>query len=312
VIRCAAGPGIGWGHAARCIALAQLALEGGLPPPLLIGPTESRAAALAREAGLTWQPLAGTPEEGVALAEAMQPGSWLVLDDYALGPADASRLRRLLGCRVLALDDQGLWDDPAADAVLAMSAASEGRTYSRTKAFQGPRYMPLRRMIRSARPAEDRRGCLVALGAGATPARLRSVVGAVAGVTPVRVAPSASVEERDMAEALAGFGSAEILPIGELAASLTTATVCVCNGGLVKYEATALGCLPVVVGGTETEAQDSAVLAARGLVAQTTIEGLQSVIERHCKPSVLGEFRVRAAAAQIGSKAQAVVDLLAS
>src|SRR4051812_24236929 len=98
-IRVAAGPGIGWGHVVRCLALAELAMETGAKPPSLIGPPEARAAQIVSDAGLFWVSVDGPAALLAALQDCAISGGWLVLDDYAMTPADAARLRTSVDCR---------------------------------------------------------------------------------------------------------------------------------------------------------------------------------------------------------------------
>jgi len=310
-IRLAAGPGIGWGHVVRCLALAELAMEAGAGPPCLIGPPEARAAQIVMAAGLSWVAADGPAAELAALHDCGISGGWLVVDDYAITHADAARLRTSLDCRVLAFDDQHTWDHPAIDAVVAVSAAAETWSYRHCRAFTGPRYLPLRAAVRRIHPGPVRRGCVVAFGGAAGVEQVSACVAAAMAHAPVFVAASAGIPPEVMAAALRGLDGAEILPlVPDLAERLAETAVCVCSGGLVKYEALALGCLPVVVGGSSIETADTAVLALRGLAVATDADCLAEVLAAHCTPERLAAFRMRAAAAGIGADAAALATLI--
>lgn len=310
-VRLAAGPGVGWGHVVRCLALAELAMEAGAGPPRLIGPPDARAAEIVGTAGLSWVAVDGPAAELAALHDCGISGGWLVVDDYAMTPADAIRLRTSLKCRVLAFDDRRTWDHPAIDAVVAVSAAADNWSYRHCRAFTGPRYMPLRAAVRHIQSQPLRRGCLIALGGAAQVEFLIACVIAALAQSPVLIAASAAIPSDVMADALNRLDGAQILPLlSDLAAPLAGAAVCICSGGLVKYEALALGCLPVVVGGSSIESADTSVLARRGLAVATDADCLADVLAVHCTSARLAAFRMRAAAAGIGADAATVGRLI--
>jgi len=285
-------------------------MEAGADAPILIGPPEPRAAQIAAAAGLSWVAADGPAALLASLEYQAISGGWLVLDDYSMTPADTARLRTVLDCRMMAFDDHHAWDDPCIDAVVAPSAMAETWSYRSCRAFTGPRHMPLRAATRRARPAPEREGCLVALGGAARGNQVKACAIAVAAMSPVHVAASAGVSPDSMAAAFRDIDYAVLLPLlPDLATQLATAAVCICSGGLVKYEALALGCLPIVVGGSAIEIADTALFARRGLAVAADVCDLADVVATHCIPERLAAFRKSAADAGIGADARAVTAL---
>jgi spore coat polysaccharide biosynthesis predicted glycosyltransferase SpsG len=310
-IRLAAGPGIGWGHVVRCVALAELAIEAGAKKPYLIGPPDVRAEQIASAAGLSWVSVDGPEAELAALYDCSISGGWLVIDDYTMALASAARLKASLNCRILAFDDHRTWDDPVIDAVVAVSVAAEQWSYGHCRAFTGPRYLPLRTAVRCIAPNPVRKGCLVALGGAAQVEQVRACAVAAVAQSPVKVAASAGISTAAMAGALRGVDGAEMLPlVPDLAAQLSKATVCICSGGLAKYEALALGCLPVVVGGNSVEIADTTLLARRGLAVITDVGCLAETLATYCTFEWLAEFRLRSAAIRVGADARILARII--
>lgn len=150
LLRCAGSARIGLGHVMRAVAVGEAARARGARVILAVT-DDPIAVSIARARGFAVQPVADglDPDaEARALTEDLPPGSWAVLDGYALGDRVEPLARRRL--RVCLIDDTpvGMASGPAADLWvrpgLALAAPS-------ARALCGLRYAPLRAEFRQAR-----------------------------------------------------------------------------------------------------------------------------------------------------------------
>ena len=200
-IRADASTAIGWGHAMRCLALAQALPERPTfvmddPPAAFVERAEPDAEVVALGSGYD-----------VAGAE------WVVVDGYHLG-SDYQRALRESGARVLVIDDHAHLDSYDADILLNQNlGAPDYRDRAPgARLLLGPRYALLRREFRDLtppdRPPEARR-VLVTLG-GSDPD----------GVT-VRVVRALERVERPLeVQVIAGAGNPHLEALERAAADL--------------------------------------------------------------------------------------------
>lgn len=270
--RCAAGPGVGMGHVSRCLALAETFEEvAGITAGFVIPCSSARARAMVRAAGF---PCAGrrsrdAQEDADSLARRVSDGDIVVIDDYSLSRDYVRRLKRAADCRVLVVDDLNRWDAGLVDWVLAFPMVASAKQYRHTRAFCGPEYLPLRRAFQTARTsvATEEDACLIALGGHATPALLKWAVAEVSRFySCVRVARSSSSGRR--LPPAAPSSRVELLAaLPDLAAEIASCSLCVCTGGLTKYECIGLGKPAVVIDQPGLEHRDTLRLQRSGMLA---------------------------------------------
>lgn len=253
VFRVAAGPRLGFGHLARCRAIAAAL---GIRPRMSIRGTAATRRAASR--------LAVEVIGGARALTALRPDVVVVDDPHAGSARRWTALARRYGCKVAAIADSGQGRLPA-DLVIdgRICAAATSR---RTPTLHGPRFA-----VVDARIAGLRTGVttaphrvVVALGGGRhVRQHVARVVAALAAALPqadIRVAP--------------GFtdGALPALPAGRwiapdaLAPTLATAALAVVAGGVTLYEALALGVPTLGVAVVAPQRRTVRQLAAMGAV----------------------------------------------
>ena len=202
-IRVDASTAIGWGHAMRCLALAQALAE--RPTFVMSAPPQAFVARAEPDADVV---------AGDDVAQVLATGAdWVVVDGYHLG-SDYQRALREGGARVLVVDDYAHLDRYHADVLLNQNlGAPDYRDRAPgARLLIGPRYALLRREFRDV-PARDTpdvaRRVLVTLG-GSDPD----------GVTAQVVRALARVEQPLDVQVIAGAGNPHLAALERAAAAL--------------------------------------------------------------------------------------------
>ena len=281
LFRCDGTAQTGLGHVSRCLALAE-ALEELDCTCWFAGHFGPAATAL----------LAAGPHQQIALTQ--RSGSredcaetaglagrlavhGLVLDSYAAGLDFVETLARETP-PLLVLDDFGALASVRCAALLNFTVGATGLGYPETGRLNllGPEYFLARRRLRALRGRRSpRRGqpvnVCVAIGGFDRYDAAAQVLAALAPWarrSAVRVVVSRDTAPAPALETL----TARFLPTSgvcrqpaDLADELAWADVCICGGGLVKYEAAYVGVPPAVLSQTEAQAGETVAFAARGL-----------------------------------------------
>lgn len=272
LIRCDGDDRIGLGHVGRCLALAEAWRRAGIATRF-IGRFGAAAQRMLARADMLAQPAGGalgTPEDRALLSGQASGARAVLVDSYAMD-LDYLRSLRALFPALLVIDDFAALPGYPCDAVLNFTAAATSLHYPTVaRCALGPGYLPARGALRGrrgrARSGATVRHILVAIGGGGDSAHAHAVAASLSQLAPgveVRVvlgsAPEAAVAAR--------FDGLARLDVGlpDLAEALDWADLCICGGGLTKYEAVYVG-VPAAVLSVNTEQwADTQLLASAGL-----------------------------------------------
>lgn len=233
LFRLAAGPRVGFGHVARCRAVA--AALGVAPRASVRGSAATRRAA--SRLGLTVVP------GGLRALDRLRPAMVVVDDPSAADARPWVEGARRRGIPVAALCDGGIGRVPA-DLVIDGSVHAARRSAAD---LAGPRYAVVDPRIPALRraPARAGRRICIAVGGGAHVfTQVPPLVAALARVAPgarIDVAPGFTARPRP------ALAAGQWIPPAALAATLAVADLAVVAGGLTAYEACALGVPAVAV-----------------------------------------------------------------
>ncbi len=252
VFRVSAGPRRGFGHLARCRAIARAL---GITPRMAVrGDARTRAAAVR----LGIDVLAG----GLHALDALRP-SLVVIDDPSprhAAPWVAAARRR--GIRVAALCDGGIG---RVDADLVIDGSILADRFEADLA--GPRYAVVDPRVTAlrGRTRPGRQRVCIAVGGGAHVfSRVPGLVAGLAALAPdadIRVAPGFTTpRSRPVLAAGRWIASSALVP------ALAAADVAIVAGGLTAYEACALGVPSVAVSVVPAQQPAVRALARHGAV----------------------------------------------
>ena len=281
LFRCDGTESTGLGHVSRCLALAEACVDRGLAC-VFFGQFDLPAQQLIDQAGFTWRPARSQAGAQVDLQETRAAAEHCfalaaVLDSYSIGEDYLASIDdRTLP--TLVIDDFAQLERYACWGVLNFTVGAEQRSYDGCYGvrFLGPQYLPVRRALREWRSSavsmqEKVRRVMVAVGGvdrSNLTGRIVSVLQEIATDLHVTAVVGGSYEHAAwLGELLGQFGSESRLVIQapHLAEVYRWADVCVCGGGLTKYEAAYLGLPSVVVSQTAEQAEETGRFAGLGL-----------------------------------------------
>ena len=152
IIRADAGTTIGTGHLMRCLALAQVWQELGGEVVFITACESETLRRRLTEDGFTWFTLEKSypdPSDWETTVQELRlnPGAWVVLDGYHLGPDYQLQIKQR-GNRLLVIDDMAHLERYYADIILNQNLNAKELKYNcepGTKLLLGTRYVFLRR-----------------------------------------------------------------------------------------------------------------------------------------------------------------------
>jgi UDP-2,4-diacetamido-2,4,6-trideoxy-beta-L-altropyranose hydrolase len=299
VVRADASPAIGFGHAMRCSALAELtpavfasaemapAMERRLPEVVRIDPADDaeQTIALARERG----------------------AEWVVVDSYALG-TDYQRALRAAALRVLVIDDHGHAGRYEPDLLLNQNLGA--RPYPdvapHTTQLLGTRYALLRGEFRHWRgersiPARAER-LLVTLGGSDLDNFSARVARAVTGTIAVELIAGGANPHRDE---LARIDGVELtVDADDMPARMARADVAVSAAGSTSWELARTGLPQIAIVLADNQEPAARALAEHGIAVNLGREPAEADIA--AAVSALAADRDRRE--QMSRRAQELVD----
>lgn len=276
---------IGLGHVSRCIALAEALDELGVACHFH-GCFEAGAQELLTGAGFPFEHGAAPMGvdslcDTVARISRAKP-SLAILDSYAIDAGYVAAISEATGATVVIDDFASLTAYPCS-AILNPGIEGPRLAYPshQAQAWLGTEYTLFRRRLRELRPASlarDRNKCEAVLisigGVDRYDLTLRCGMALSAAAEGLEQKPAAhfvvgkSHGKVEALEALASQfteGSAVHVQTPGLGHLLEKAGLCICGGGLTKYEAAFMGVPSFVVAQSEDQGHESAFFADRGL-----------------------------------------------
>ncbi len=163
LVRTDASATLGTGHSMRCLALAQLCRDLGVPVALAYAESTASQRGRWKTEVCSVTPITALPgsaaDADITAGLSRQLGcDWVVIDGYLFGAAYQRQLKTH-GCQVLCVDDYVHTDHYYADVVLNQNAYADAERYNArepdTRLLMGPRYALLRREF--LHRAHDRR-----------------------------------------------------------------------------------------------------------------------------------------------------------
>lgn len=234
ILRADGGPDLGWGHVARCFALAQAWTEAG-----------GAATMATRSPSADWAERFEAEGVDVREPEGLDYGraDWVALDGYQFRAPD-----RVGMGRILQIDDHGLSEPAGAGVILDQNlGATDARYRDRNGArlLLGPQYAMLRREFRGRR-AERRPGRRLLVSMGGSP-------------TDATQAAFAAVIER------AGLEAIMLTGVADVASAMAGADLALAASGSTCWELCCMGLPTVLVSVAANQAPLAQALAAQGI-----------------------------------------------
>ncbi len=291
----------GLGHVGRCLGYAEMLADAGQSCEFH-GCYHAAAEGMIESAGFAIQPSSGMKEMRLTCDWPQAPARGVLVDSYEVDAEVYTALNEHLGvlARLLVLDDFAAYPRYDCDALINFTLGAKARVYPPGPASQhlGLSFFPARRWLRRVREslagghaADEIRKVLIVAGgrdiSGVIPAFL-SMIAALGRPLELGVLVGDDEAARASVEAwLPKLGPVEIIPRQpDLEKWLNWADVCLCGGGLVKYECLYVGVPVMSLAQNVGQAEDSARMAAEGLIADLgdaadfNREAAQPVLER--------------------------------
>jgi UDP-2,4-diacetamido-2,4,6-trideoxy-beta-L-altropyranose hydrolase len=333
-LRADASPTIGFGHVARCLALAEALVHNGHAVALIGAEPPAALRALASQIGVSHLDVSASGQRADAAASLEAIGRWggadvCLVDHHALGRGWESAAREA-GCAVAAIDDLGREHD--CDLLIDANAGVtednyRGRVDPGTWLLLGPRYAMLRRGFREGHEQVGVRRqiehILVSYGGTDPTGETAKAIEAVAtldGVT-VEVAVTSAQPQLDRVLALAADVAHLKLHVdrNDLERLLADADLVLGAAGISALERACLGVPSVATIVADNQAPGAAALADAGVIlllgeaATVTPARLCAVVEglRAC-PDALARMSARGPALVDGRGAERVAAALTS
>lgn len=281
LVRCDGTSETGLGHVSRCLGLSEALSEHGIGTRFL-GRFEAGAEDLLTEARIAFESAVGeigSTEDLHGTIDAVRRvrAQGVVLDSYHVDDGYITTLDRD-GAPLLLIDDFARLSRYECTAVLNFTINATQLHYPRRTQvwLLGPEYLLLRRRLRfNRRTAAPRSGdvkrVLVAMGGVDRFDLTRRAVQALLDVSPFLTVRAVVGRSYPFLPALSSLidrfqsPSAVIRQAADLSAELATADLCVCGGGLTKYESAYLGVPSAVLSQTPDQAEETAHFAVHGL-----------------------------------------------
>lgn len=281
LFRCDGTAQTGLGHVSRCLALAEASAELGCECRFA-GHWNEAAREMISTARMKLDEIAaptGSAADAVETAGLIQQTQMdtIVVDSYAVGENYLERLRDETAALVL-IDDFARLKSYPCRAVINFTVNAGALPYPKPDAVYllGPKFFLARRRLRDLRrrtgdfvPGNQK--LCVAIGGVDRHDFSSRVLGAlvpVADQLAVRVIVSQSHASLGHLEGLLRkFRAGSVLKtqLPDLADEFAWADLCVCGGGMTKYEAAYLGIPAVILSQTEEQAGETVDFARRGL-----------------------------------------------
>ncbi|MGH9226790.1 MAG: GNAT family N-acetyltransferase [Acidimicrobiales bacterium] len=245
VLRADGGPGIGVGHLARCLALAEAWVDRGGVATLVSDSPPPHWARRFRSEGVEVR-APGTSPLG---------GDWVVVDGYHLGS-----VRPEAGCRLLVVDDHGqAGTAEGAHLVVDQNLGATAGPYGGARDVRlGPRYALLRREFRLRRDEVQRD----------QPDHATRLVVAIGGAPVQRDTQMVTTALAD--PRLAHFTVTRLEGVDDVASVLAGADLALSGSGSTSWELCCMGVPAVLVPLAANQAPLAAALARAGIALAAT------------------------------------------
>jgi spore coat polysaccharide biosynthesis predicted glycosyltransferase SpsG len=264
----------GLGHVGRCLGYAEMLADGGFRSAFC-GTYGSIAQEMIRAAGFSYQ--SRSVEEG--WNRVSQPALGIVLDSYLLDARSISEVRAsMAGKRLLVMDDFAAHSRYDCDGIINFTIGSTQCVYPKGSAqlYLGPEYFPARRWLRRLRDTHvwsDRvEKVLVIPGGsdrtGVTHEILSCLIELKMPLEVEVMVPEERIGDGDLLALVKPFQTGKLSSLKtSLERSMYGCDVCVCGGGLTKYECLYAGIPVASLAQTEAQQEDSVKLSAHGWIA---------------------------------------------
>ena len=272
---CEATEQTGLGHVMRSLGLAEAMQETGWSP-VFAGRFEPAVETLIGDAGFACErlPRAGDATDVERMVMSLRARA-VVVDSYSVDHRFLDSLSRV---PLLLIDDFAALDAYPCSVVVNFTLMATEFTYPDDGAryLLGPRYLLVRRCLRATRDVGEREvspepaNVLIAMGGTDAENLTEPVVQAFMqsgkGLVLTVVTGPANPHRERLCELLGGTEHQLLVLAPDMSSLLSEVDVCVCGGGLTKYESVYLGIPTAVISKNRGEECDTRHFADHGLV----------------------------------------------